>query len=172
MLRLRPYKPGDAEAIVSWSKDEYSFRQWCANKLEHYPLPADELNAHYDAMAGADWYYPMTAFDDTGIVGHLIMRFTDERKTVLRFGFVIVDSARRGQGVGKEMICLALKMAFEILKAEKVTLGVFENNPAAYHCYKAAGFREDPAKPPAYYPLLGEKWKCVDLCIERPENHL
>ena len=60
---------------------------------------------------------------------------------------------------------------FEILKAEKVTLGVFENNPAAYHCYKAAGFREDPAKPPAYYPLLGESWKCIDLFIERPENH-
>ena len=101
------------------------------------------------------------------IVGNNVL--TDVR--TLYIDDICVDEAARGQGVGKEMICLALKMAFEILKAEKVTLGVFENNPAAYHCYKAAGFREDPAKPPAYYPLLGESWKCIDLFIERPENH-
>lgn len=32
MLRLRPYKKGDAEVIVSWLKDEYSFRQWSADR--------------------------------------------------------------------------------------------------------------------------------------------
>lgn len=31
----------------------------------------------------------MTAFDDSGVIGHMIMRFTDEKKTILRFGFVI-----------------------------------------------------------------------------------
>jgi hypothetical protein len=28
-----------------------------------------------------DNFYPMTAFDENGIIGHLIMRFTDEEKT-------------------------------------------------------------------------------------------
>lgn len=54
----------------------------------------------------------MTAFDETGVVGHLIMRFTDAEKTILRFGFVIVDDMKRGQGLGKEMLLLALKYAF------------------------------------------------------------
>lgn len=39
------------------------------------------------------------------------------------------------------MLKAALRYAFDILKAEKVTLGVFENNEPAYYCYKAAGFR-------------------------------
>lgn len=55
------------------------------------------------------------------------MRFIDEDKSILRFGFVIVDDIKRGQGYGKEMLQLALKYAFEVLKVNKVTLGVFEN---------------------------------------------
>lgn len=40
------------------------------------------------------------------------------------------------------MVQMAIRYAFDMLKAEKITLGVFENNPAAYYCYKAAGFQE------------------------------
>lgn len=61
----------------------------------------------------------MTAFDETGVVGHLIMRFTDEEKKTLRFGFVIVNDTKRGMGYGKEMLKLAIKYAFDILKVEK-----------------------------------------------------
>ena len=43
------------------------------------------MNRHYNAFSDADWFYPMTVFDETGVAGHLIMRFTDEKKTVLRF---------------------------------------------------------------------------------------
>ena len=66
----------------------------------------------------------MTAFDENGIVGHLILRFTDEKRKVLRLGFVIVDDTKRGMGYGKEMISLSLKYAFEILKVDKVTIGM------------------------------------------------
>ena len=51
MLRLRPYRPGDAAAIVTWIRDEYAFRQWCADRFEHYPLTPEDLNAHYSALA-------------------------------------------------------------------------------------------------------------------------
>ena len=84
----------------------------------------------------------MTATDGNRLVGQLILHFADEEKTVLWFGFVIVDDSWRGQGYGKAMIRLALQYAFEILKVQKVTLGVLENNPGAYYCYCAAGFRE------------------------------
>ena len=168
MLRLRPYKNGDAEVIVSWIRDEYAFRQWCADRYDHYPVTADDINERYNSLADADWFYPMTAFDEKGIAGHLIMRFTDEQKSVLRFGFVIVDAARRGQGYGKEMLHLALTMAFEVLKASTVTLGVFENNPAAYYCYRAAGFQNVPAESAAYFHVLGEDWKCLELRIQKP----
>ena len=50
---------------------------------------------------------------------------TDEEKKTLRFGFVIVNDTKRGMGYGKEMLKLAIKYDFDILKVEKITLGVF-----------------------------------------------
>ena len=168
MLRLRPYKVCDAPAIVSWIGDETAFRQWSADRFSTYPLTAEDLNRHYDALAYADDFYEMTAFDETGVVGHLIMRFTNPEKTVLRFGFVIVDAKKRGSGYGKEMLRLAIRYAFDILRAEKITLGVFANNAPAYHCYRAAGFRELPGET-AVYRIGSEDWPCLELALTRPE---
>ena len=167
MLRLRPYKRCDADKIVSWIQDEEAFYKWSAGVLGAYPITAEALNAHYDEKADLDSFYTMTAFDETGAVGQLIMRFLDEEKKTLRFGFVIVDDSKRGMGYGKQMLGLALRFAFDILKVQKVTLGVLENNPGAYNCYKAAGFKDAPMDEPEYYPLMGEKIKCLELEITR-----
>ena len=168
-LRLRPYKPCDAKTIVTWCKDEVSFRKWCSDRWENFPITAQDMNEKYIENNGdcslPDNFYPMTAFDETGIVGHLILRFTDIEKTSIRFGFVIVDDSKRGLGYGKEMLTLALKFSFEILKAKKVTLGVFDNNMPAYHCYKAAGFKDVPLTKPISIPLCGETWNILELAL-------
>ena len=163
MLRLRPYRAPDAKTIVSWIGDEYALRLWCADNYAHFPVTAEDMNAKYDALADADWFYPVTAFDESGIVGHMTLRFTDAAKTVLRFSYVIVDPARRGQGCGKEMLTLALKAAFGLLGAEVVALGVFDNNPDAFHCYRAVGFREGPPEKTRRYPLFGSVWACREM---------
>ena len=167
MLRLRPYKKCDAKYIVSWIKDEESLRKWSSDRYDAYPITAEDVNRKYLECNGdcaeEDNFFPMTAFDESGVVGHLIMRFTDAEKQVLRFGFVIVDDTKRGCGYGKEMLRLAVKYAFEILKAEKITLGVFENNTSAHGCYKSVGFKDIPSEHPWYYHGMGEAWKCVEM---------
>lgn len=167
MLRLRPYKKCDAKYIVNWIKDEVSFRKWSADRFDHYPISAEDINAHYSACDDSDSFFEMTAFDESEVVGHLIMRFTDEEKKTLRFGFVIVDDTKRGMGYGKEMLRLAIKYAFEILKVQKITLGVFENNPSAYHCYKSVGFQDAAPEKNKYYHFLGEDWKCLELELRK-----
>lgn len=166
MLRLRPYKNCDAKYIVSWIKDEVSFRKWCADRYESYPISAEDMNKQYSACAEADNFYEMTAFDESGVVGHLIMRFVDEGKTILRFGFVIVDDKKRGKGYGKEMLSLALKYASEILKVQKVTLGVFINNESAYHCYQSVGFQDVLSDHMEIYHIFGEEWQCREMELE------
>lgn len=167
MLRLRPYKPCDADTILNWICDEETFRKWSTDRYPHYPITAADMNHKYldcnGDCAEPDNFYPMTAFDDSGVVGHLIMRFTDAEKSVLRFGFVIVDESKRGMGYGREMLRLALKYALEILKVKKVTIGVLENNPGAYRCYKAVGFQDVTMVEPEYYPIMGERVKCLEL---------
>lgn len=170
MLRLRTYKPIDANTILTWCKDERSFRKWTSDRYDSFPITADDMNRKYVDFNGdcaePDNFYPMTAFDESGVVGHFIMRFTDEKKSVLRLGFVIVDDSKRGKGYGKGMILLALKYAFEIMKADKVTIGVFENNTPAYHCYQSAGFKEVILEDEIWCEVCSEKWKLLELEIE------
>ena len=167
MLRLRPYQSCDASAIVSWSGDEISFRKWSADRFPAYPITAEDLNRHYEAMADSDSFYEFTAFDETGIVGHLIMRFTDKEKHTLRFGFVIVDPNKRGKGYGRKMLSMAIQYAFEFLGPERITLGVFENNPAAHRCYLAAGFTETVETPPSFFHIGKDTWKCLEMELKK-----
>lgn len=170
-LRLRPYKPSDAQSIVSWIKDERAFHKWCSDRFGAYPIKAEDINHKYFDCNGdceePDNFYPMTLADESGPVGHLILRYTDKAKSTIRFGFVIVDDSRRGKGYGKKMLQMAIRYAFDMLKAEKITLGVFENNPPAYFCYKAAGFREPSTEKTFMIELLGEQWKCIELEVTR-----
>ena len=169
MLTLRPFRSGDADTVASWIGDEYAFRQWCADRYDRYPVTGDDIRAKYALSAGTGRFFPVTACDGRGIAGHMILRYTDEEKTSVRFGFVIVDPARRGQGYGRAMLRLALREAFGPLKAKTVTLGVFENNPAAYRCYLAAGFRDCPAEEPEVYHVLGEAWNCLEMAMTAGE---
>lgn len=166
MLRLRPYKKCDGEKVVSWIREEAAFYKWSAGILGAYPITARELNAYYEKQADSDSYYVMSAFDENGAVGQLIMRFLDEEKKKLRFGLVIVDASRRGMGYGKEMIHLALEFAFRMLGAKQVTIGVFANNPGAFHCYKSVGFKELGEEFNQIHHLMGEDWKCIELGME------
>lgn len=159
MLRLRPYNSNDAEQIMSWSKDETAFYKWTAGVLGDYPLSKETFSAVTNLMA-------FTAIDDNEIIGFFTMRKPKESFDELRFGFVVVDSQKRGKGYGKKMLQLGLKYAKEIYGAKKVSLGVFENNESAYHCYKAVGFQDIVLEETEMYHVLGEDWKCLELEIQ------
>ena len=156
MLRLRQYKKDDAETILSWIKDEKAFYKWTAGILGEYPISVEQFNAVSNLMA-------FTAIDDNEIIGFFTMRRPNEFFEELRFGFVIVDSEKRGQGYGKKMLELGLKYAKEIFGANKVSLGVFENNKSAYFCYKATGFEDVSQDEIEKYTVMGEEWNCLEL---------
>ncbi|MCH5273213.1 MAG: GNAT family N-acetyltransferase [Lachnospiraceae bacterium] len=167
MLKLRPFKEQDAKDILSWIKDEEALRKWSLDVYESYPVkPKDMLNL-YKSMESTGKFFPMTAFDEFGIVGHITLRFIDDNKQILRFGFVIVDDKKRGEGYGKELLRLAIDYSYRFFGTKKITLGVLENNPSALFCYKAAGFKESKTDSEKYYSVLGQNRKCIELEYER-----
>ena len=133
----------------------------------------EDINEKYIGANGdcvePDNFYPMTAVDEGCVVGHMILRYTDVQQRILRFGFVIVDDTKRGKGYGKELIRLSLHYAFECFGAETVNLGVFENNLAAWHCYRAAGFRDVPQQDKTVCHVCGEDWTVAELEMSREE---
>lgn len=176
MLYLRPYKKDDARTILSWCEDENTFRKWTSDRYDSYPITERDMNYKYFDCNGDcaenDNFYPMTACDENGIAGHFILRYTGGHRHILRIGFVIIDDKKRGHGYGKRMIQLALEYAFKIAGAERITIGVFENNLPAYYCYKAAGFRDVKSDQEEICELFGEKWKILELEINRNEYKL
>lgn len=158
MIRIRPFQDPDAAAILSWCRDEETFYHWTAGVLGDYPLTEEGFRKTGELMR-------FTALEDREIAGFFTARNPGGTLEELRFGFVIVDPARRGRGVGRAMLQLGLDFAFRIYRAERVTLGVFENNLPAYRCYTSLGFRETGAR--EAYPIHGETWQALDLAYEK-----
>lgn len=161
-MELRKYKIGDAKIIVKWLKSEYAFCQWSADRYENYPITSEDMNNYY-SQYNDDELYKLTAVCKDEIVGHLTIRFIDDARKIARLGFVIVDDTKRGNGYGKQLVSLALKYAFDELKADKVTLGVFENNTPAVHCYLSCGFKMVKKEIVESYQCMGEIWNCIEM---------
>ena len=156
MIRIRPYKDTDAEKILSWCRDEKTFYQWTAGVLGEYPISKE-------AFAGLGSLMRFTALDEKEVVGFFTARNPKPTLEELRFGFVIIDPEKWGRGFGKEMLRLGLEYARIVYKAKRVSLGVFENNERAYHCYKAVGFRDVTLRETEQYQIMGEVWTCREL---------
>ena len=153
---LRPFNINDAATILSWCKDNHAFRLWSADRYRDFPAKPEEMTEQYKG----DNMYPLTAVVGEEIVGHILLRFPSEDKSLIRFGFVIVDDSKRGKGYGKQMLRLAVDYAQQILGANRISLGVFCDNLSAIECYKSVGFRiigEDS------YPIDGEEWKGFEM---------
>ncbi len=162
-MMLRKFEADDGKTILGWIKSEREFRLWSADRFSSYPITAVELAAHYDDCTKTGAFFPFTAVDEQGnIIGHLILRYTNSEKDEVRVGFVIVDSSIRGQGIGRSILELAKKYAFETLGVNRLSLGVFENNSAAVECYKAAGFKQRDGTEEDFC-ILGEQWKCIEM---------
>ena len=168
MLRLRPYKSCDAERIAGWLQDEDIFLKWGGKLFGDYPITAQMIDDKYNRQNGGcdepDNFYPWVALNDDGtVVGHFIMRYLHGDPRCIRFGWVVVDDTIRGKGYGAQMLRAGLRYAFEILGAERVTLGVFEGNERAHKCYRSVGFVDYETRP-------GDPWNVIEMEIKNAKR--
>lgn len=162
-LSIRQYRPADAAVITSWLKSEYLMRQWCADRYERYPVTPDDMNAYHTKYIDGQHSLALTLADGDDIIGYITLRTPADNPAEQRLGFVIVDDSKRGRGFGKALVSMAVRYAFESLGASKVSLGVFENNPSAIHCYEAAGFHRVSRPETESYDCMGETWNCIEM---------
>ena len=166
-LRLRPFRPAEAELAAGWSQalGEDGFYAWSAGRLGPPPLAANKLLEALAAMAGREDLSAFTLLAGERPCGFLTLRRSSPGENALRLGFILVDPARRGQGLGRRMLELASRYAFEVWGASQVSLGVFEHNEPARRCYRACGFRESGEAETLSLP--GRSWLCLDMVRSR-----
>jgi len=170
MLRVRPYRPADADAIRNWIRDEREHALWCADLIDYPPSPESlgkkqaELNAEGDGTL-------FTVLDAAcRPVGCFAVMRLEPRINNAHLGFILLAPDARGRGIGKKMVQLAVAYCFGLLGADTVTLKVYEQNEAARYCYKAAGF-VDVAHNESSLMFGGEKWGTWDMIITRKRRN-
>lgn len=161
-MKLRNFKKEDAPIIAGWIRSEEELYKWSADSFSKYPLTGDDIIENYTHRIENGRFYPLTAIDANGdVIGHLIIRYPrEEDESSVRFCFVILNPAARGNGLGKELIRLAIEYAKEYLHAAKIELAVFENNESARRCYGAVGFT---AYAESEYEMPIGTWNCTEM---------
>ena len=161
-MRLRAYRPEDAAEICGWIRTEEELYRWSADRINRFPLAAEDINHNYAQPLTTGRFFPITMADeDDRPAGHFIIRYPrDDDDSSVRFGFVIVDPALRGRGYGKAMLLLGVEYVRERFPAGRIDLGVFANNPAAKRCYESVGFREYGRR---MCRLPVGTWECIDM---------
>lgn len=164
-MKLVKYQDEDAKIITSWIKDEISLYKWSADRIQKFPIEAKDLNECYKPLIESANFIPLSFIDNDSIIGHLVIRYpNNSNKEIVRFGFVIIAPQLRGQGIGKQMLNLAIKYAKNNLKASKITLGVFANNLSAKYCYESVGFKETGII--EKYSIKLGAWDCIEMKLE------
>ncbi|WP_304507696.1 GNAT family N-acetyltransferase [Anaerotignum sp.] len=166
-MKLRRYEEFDAKYVVAWVQDEIVYYQWCAGLLGEYPLTEEKINAYYNNLPKDVTFWAMTAEIEDEVVGHITLRFADEERKTVRLGFVLIAHARRGQGIGKELVSVAIRYAQQVLGAQQITLGVFEENIFARKCYESLGFIQNEERIEKYQ-IKDEVWDFIEMIYMCP----
>ncbi len=131
MSRLEPFDPTSAATISAWARTADEASDWCS--LTTVPVPAEVI---------AGWS------DDADVEAHVLREhgdlvaygevWIDHDEDEVELGHLIVDPARRGQGVGRRLTRALVEAGRT--HHDAVHLRVAPENAAALRCYEAAGF--------------------------------
>ena len=168
-MEIRPFDlEKDFDIIKDWIGDERTCAMWCANNVS-YPLEKESFAEFLKNIKEKSSDEPFVAVDENdkpvGFYSYSIKKDGNEGF----FKFVMVDSSKRGQGIGKQMMKLTVKKAFEDPEVPAATLCVFVENPGAKKCYEGAGFKERQTIKHAFV-FKDEIWGRCHMAVKRGEE--
>lgn len=144
LIELQPFNEGDFSPLITEIPDSRFLLQWAGPKYT-YPLDATQLSDTLANTIGAKPSYQVFKGirpDKLKTVGHIQLMDIDYNSASCILGRVLIFQKYRGNGLGKEMVQMAVKFAFENMCLSEVTLGVFDFNTPAIDTYKSIGFAQ------------------------------
>lgn len=146
MIKLELLKKDDLEKIIEWNinKDADYLLQWAGPKFS-YPLTLAQVENYFFYEVKKEnsniFVYRIRFVNTAEVIGTIELREIDKNNKVGRVcRFLIGKENVRGKGIGTKVLKEVLRIGFEDLKFEKITLGVFDFNHNAIKCYENAGF--------------------------------
>ncbi len=137
-LYLRPIEMSDEFLLRKWVNDP-AVRQG----LDHLPpTNASRERAWIEAQSNNPNEYHMGIVVRAGdrLIGTVSLIGVDPINRCAELRIMIGDVDYHSQGFGTEAVDMIVRYGFEDLNLNRITLGVFANNPKAIRCYQKAGF--------------------------------
>jgi ribosomal protein S18 acetylase RimI-like enzyme len=142
-MRLTPFDPAHAATVAAWAGSAAEVLAWCSHPRS--PVPPEVVAG----WGGQDGVRAFSLRDDDGAPVAYGEVWTDDDEAETELARLIVDPARRGRGVGRELVARLTERARRTYPA--VFMRVRPDNAPALRCYAAAGYvRVPPADEAAF----------------------
>lgn len=176
-LTLRPFRKNEISVLKSWFPTEEDTLQWAGASLA-YPIADKDLKALITRHVGKAPRYEVWAADLADVmVGHLQIWYT-MRLRQATLGRIAIAPMRRGSGLSKSLVDLAVSLAFSRPWINRIELRVYDHNAPAIATYRRAGFvlegtrRQSTPIGTSYWnthvmSLLREEYEAFDKRTER-----
>jgi len=138
LVRLRPPKPEDAEAMIRWFEDMEVTRFLMLRN----PPSIDMEKEWLDKMARSPDDVVWVVEHQGQAVGTTAIHMIDWKNGSATTGTVIGDKTVWGKGLGRELMQLRALYAFTQLPLRKLRSGYLDGNEASGRAQAAAGYRE------------------------------
>jgi RimJ/RimL family protein N-acetyltransferase len=174
-LRLRPFVPGDLDALFSYqSRDDVTrYLLWGSRSRDEVRHALELKIAATAIRAEADFLAVAAESVQTGeIVGDAVLSLVSERNAHGEIGY-IVHPDHHGQGYATEMARPLLRIAFEDLGLHRVTGALDARNAASARVLEKLGMRreaylvendfvKDEWQSELIYAILATEWRAAD----------
>jgi RimJ/RimL family protein N-acetyltransferase len=138
LVRLRPPRVDDAEAIITWFEDMEVTRF----VLRRHPPSLDEEKEWLEKMARDPDQVLWLVEHKDALVGVTGIHGIDWKNGVGTTGTIIGDKAVWSKGLGREVMKLRTDYAFTQLPLRKLKSAYLEGNDASARAQSAAGYRK------------------------------
>lgn len=146
IIKLDLLEKDDFYKIIQWDVHKSSdfLLQWSGPKF-NYPLTLEQVENYFLNEVNTEnsniYVYKILLINTGEMIGTVELRETDKDNKIGRIcRFLIGEENDRGKNIGATALNDALRIGFDDMKFEKITLGVFDFNHGAIKCYEKAGF--------------------------------
>ncbi len=142
-IYLRAISMNDVtESYLSWLNDEETTRGLASGV---FPSTIEDLKRFVESVVSNRNVVMFAICDNESNehIGNIKLDQFDWVSRTCELGLLIGNKKYWGRGIGYEVCKLTLEYAFTDLNVRKVSLAVYENNPAAIRLYEKLGFQKE-----------------------------
>lgn len=141
-VRLVPFAHEDCERLAGWVRSPAELFAWSGNTFI-YPLDIEQLEAHLERESAHNHIFKAVPSENEAPVGHCELYLGERERGTGTACRLLIDPARRGEGLGGATMEALLDHAFRVLRLDRVELQAFADSPEVIRFHRRLGFKPE-----------------------------